>query len=48
MFYDFRVYKDDVNDPEFNEKDKDDKDKYPQNDAWFKAIKDQYFALVDK
>ena len=48
LFYYFRVYKEDLNDAEFNGKDEHGEDRYPQNDKWFDAIKDQYFALVDK
>ena len=42
------MYKEDLNDAEFNGKDEHGEDRYPQNDKWFDAIKDQYFALVHK
>ena len=46
LFYDFRVYKEEVGD--LDEKDEGGEDKFPHNSKWFEAIKDQYFALVDK
>ena len=48
MYHDFRVHKEDVNDPKFNEKDEHGADLYVQNDEWLKSVKDEYFDLVEK
>ena len=48
LYYDFRVYKDDVADPKFNEKNEDGVNEYAFNDEWFKTLKDEYFDLVEK
>ena len=48
LFYDFRVYKDDIDDPKFNDKNDEEENEYSHNDEWFKAIKNEYFDLVEK
>ena len=48
LFYDFKMFKDDVNDPKFNEQNENGEDQYAHNDKWFNEVKNQYFELVDK
>ena len=48
LFHDFKVFKDDVNDPKFNDKNENGEDQYAHNDKWFSEVKNQYFELVDK
>ena len=47
LFHDFKLYKNEVDDAEFNEKDENGKDKYIHNDEWFEKVTEEYFGLVD-
>ena len=48
LYHNFKLYKADVNDVDFNSKDTDGKDKHPHNDSWMEAVKEEYFTLIDK
>ena len=47
LFHDFKLYKNEVDDAEFNEKDENGKEKYIHNDEWFEKVTEEYFELVD-
>ena len=42
LYHDFRMYKLDTNDPDFNSLDDDGKDKFEINDSWMDSIKEEY------
>ena len=48
MYHDFKVFKEEVNDPKFNDKDENGANIYERNDSWFKTVKEEYFDLVEK
>ena len=48
LYHDFKVFKEDVNDLKFNDKDEDGADVYVHNDSWLKTVKEEYFDLVEK
>ena len=48
LYHDFRVFKEEVNDPQFNEKDEHGANNYVHNDNWLKTVKEEYFDLVEK
>ena len=47
FFHDFILYKADVNDVSFNEKDENDEDKFEHNDSWFQKLEEEYYELVE-
>ena len=48
LYHDFRMYKLDTNDPDFNSLDEDGKDKFENNDSWMDSIKEEYYDLAEK
>ena len=48
LYHDFRMYKLDANDPDFNSMEEDGNDKYKQNDSWMEAIKEEYYDIAEK
>ena len=47
LYHDFKLFKADVNDPEFNEKLEDGTDKHEYNDTWFEKITSEYYELIE-
>ena len=47
FYHDFKLYKADVNDPAFNDKDEDGNFKHENNDSWFEKIEEEYYVLVE-
>ena len=48
LCHDHKLYKNDVNDATFNDKNENDDDKFPYNDTWLEGVEDGYCELVDK
>ena len=48
LYHDFRMYKLEADDPEFNGMNEDGNDKFAQNDSWMESIKEEYFELAEK
>ena len=48
LYHDFRMYKLDVDDPDFNGMDEFGDDKFVQNDSWMDNIKEEYYDLAEK
>ena len=48
LCYDQEIYKNEVDDGEFNSKLEDDKDKFAYNDLWLETIEAEFYSLMDK
>ena len=48
LYHDFKLFKADVDDPDFNSLDKDGKDNYDHNDNWMEKIEEEYYDLIEK
>ena len=46
MYHDFKVFKEEVNDPKFNDKDENGANIYERNDSWFKLSRKSILILL--